>query len=258
MLAAQLARFGLRPGPGSTGFCQRFPLGRQWDQNVIARRPPSLPRRGGAAPVVIIGAHYDSQGVAASGRHFPGADDNASGVAALLELARLLGRGAAPGVDVWIVAFGAEERGLLGSKYFVRHAPVELRRVALMINLDMVGRQLLEGQPVRSLLGNPKDTLGYVISEKRMQANNRLLQRVSKRLGIEVVGIPELILKLSGFLSDSVPFSRSTPTLFVSTSLHPDYGKVTDTPEKIDHAQLGRAVRLVLGVVGELGALERK
>ena len=250
LITGQLHRFGLRAGRLGKGagpdFCQPYRLGALWDQNVVARRPSRPP----GGPLIIVGAHYDSLGLEA-GKPHPGADDNASGVAALMEVARLLGRGAAPRAEVLVIAFGGEERGLLGSKHYVSKAKARgmLGRVRLMINLDMVGRQLLEGQPVRALLGDPTDTLGYVLSDRGSDWTGPLLTRVSKRLGVNVVGIPESFLKLAGFLSDSVPFSPHVPTVFFSTSLHSDYGKLTDTPDKIDHHQIRRTVTLVLGLL---------
>lgn len=246
LLAAQLRRFGLRGGRPGGGFCQAFRLDGRWDQNVVARRPSRPP----GGPLIIVGAHYDSLGVEA-GKPHAGADDNASGVAALMEVARLVGRGAAPRAEVLVIAFGGEERGLVGSKHYVSQSSGDLSRTRLMINLDMVGRQLLEGQQVRRLLGDPTDTLGYVLSDRGSGWTRPLVTRVSKRLGVVVVGIPESFLKLAGFLSDSVPFSPHVPTIFFSTSLHDDYGKLTDTADKIDHGQIQRTVAMVLGLLGE-------
>ncbi len=246
LLASQLLRFGLRPGLEDGSYCQGFRMGEKGDQNVVARRP-STPAGG---PLIIVGAHYDSLGLQ-GGKPHPGADDNASGVAALMEIARLLGRGAAPGVEVLVIAFGGEEKGLLGSKHYVSTASKALGQARLMINLDMVGRQLLEGQQVRALLGDPKDTIGYVVSDRGSDWTQPLLKRTSRKHGISVVGIPEDFLKLSGFLSDSVPFSPHVPTVFFSTSLHDDYGKLTDTPDKIDHSQIQRTVVLVLALMSQ-------
>lgn len=250
LLARRLEAFGLRGGAPGNRFCQPYPLKGRWDQNVVARRPSRPP----GGPLIIVGAHYDSLGLEA-GKPHPGADDNASGVAALMEVARLLARGAAPRAEVLLIAFGGEELGLLGSKHFVAHAAGELRRARLMINLDMVGRQLLEGQTVRALLGDPSDTIGYVLSERGERWTGPLLAAVSKRLGIRVVGIPEALLKMAGFLSDSVPFSPHVPTIFFSTSLHDDYAQLTDTPDKIDHGQIRRTAALVLGVLERKSAL---
>ncbi len=101
----------------------------------------------GAERTIVIGAHYDGLGYGGVGSRAPsdslihnGADDNASGVAALLEIARQLQASDARGHNVLFVAFSGEELGLYGSKHFVKTPPVSAERVSYMINLDMVGR----------------------------------------------------------------------------------------------------------------------
>ena len=121
-------------GPGATG-----------TQNVVALvrgRDPKLRNQ-----FVIIGAHFDHLGRSPQGAMDPekgdairhGADDNASGTAMVLELARLFKRSPAKRSIVF-VAFSGEELGLLGSKWFVEHSPVTLDSVQAMLNFDMVGR----------------------------------------------------------------------------------------------------------------------
>jgi len=88
---------------------------------------------------VIIGAHYDHMGYDKRGRLRLGANDNASGVAVLIELASLLSR-AKPDCNYLFVAFGMEEWGCIGSKHFIRNIPENIGRIKAMINLDMVGR----------------------------------------------------------------------------------------------------------------------
>jgi len=101
----------------------------------------------GAERTLVIGAHYDGLGYGGVGSRTPGdslihngADDNASGVAALLEIARQLQASDARTSNVLFVAFSGEELGLYGSKHFVDALPVPTDRVSYMINLDMVGR----------------------------------------------------------------------------------------------------------------------
>lgn len=101
----------------------------------------------GADETVIVGAHYDHLGYGGEGSRAPGdsaihngADDNASGVAGLLEIARRLEDNGMKANNVLFIAFSGEEEGLFGSKYFVNHPTIALDRVKYMINLDMVGR----------------------------------------------------------------------------------------------------------------------
>jgi hypothetical protein len=94
---------------------------------------------------IVIGAHYDGLGVGdPDGEHpgevHPGADDNASGVAALVTLAAALAEDADFERSIYVVAFSGEETGRLGSEYFVAHAPRDVAKLAAMLNLDTVGR----------------------------------------------------------------------------------------------------------------------
>ncbi|WP_437905834.1 M20/M25/M40 family metallo-hydrolase [Sorangium sp. So ce327] len=247
LLAAYFASLGLRAALPEGDYCQPFERSSIRDQNVVAFLP--APIAGEEAPVVIVGAHYDALGSKTDGTFYPGADDNASGVAALLELARLV---RAPRVNVLLVAFGAEERGLLGSKFFVEHPVIPLKRVALMINLDMVGRQLLEGKAIRWLLGAPHDAMGFIISERGRQRTQELLASAGKATRTPLFGLPESIVLQAGFASDSVPFSAHVPTLFLSTSLHDDYHEPSDTVDKIDDGQMARAVALVFRILNAI------
>lgn len=101
---------------------------------------------------IVIGAHYDHLGMGGASSKKPdtvaihlGADDNASGTAALLEIAeKLAANQASLKRSIMVIAFGAEEQGLLGSKYFTEHPLVPLSQIKLMINMDMVGRMNAE------------------------------------------------------------------------------------------------------------------
>lgn len=97
--------------------------------------------RGSAFPdsVIVIGAHYDSYSEKDPEQWAPGADDNASGVAGLMEMARLL-KGTSPRYTLECVAFSAEEIDLCGSRHFAEQAATEKRKIKAMINLDMIGR----------------------------------------------------------------------------------------------------------------------
>jgi hypothetical protein len=146
-LLLEFMTYGL--GPGTPGYIQTFPLPQGgMSRNVLA----VLPGRGALAQQwVVLGAHYDHVGYDQVSQDsilvYNGADDNASGTALLLEIARYLsehvaGRNMA-GLDrrsVMFQAYGAEESGLNGSKYFCARPTVSMDSVAAMVNLDMVGR----------------------------------------------------------------------------------------------------------------------
>ena len=91
---------------------------------------------------IILAAHFDHLGIR-GGKLYPGADDNASGVAMMLEAARCVTRAPAlPKRSIMFIGFDLEEAGLFGSRYFVAHSPVPLERVVLFVTADMIGRAL--------------------------------------------------------------------------------------------------------------------
>lgn len=248
-IADQFAAFGLPPGPG-TDHCVSFQRGDLKDQNVVAY----LHRNEDAnAPVVLIGAHYDAQGMR-DADVYPGADDNASGVAALLEIARI-SAGRKNGPDLVFVAFGAEEKGLLGAKAYVANPSVPLSRMLLMLNLDMVGRPMLDGSPLRLFITRADETIGYVLGTKDKARTDEVLQRSAQKENRPIIGIPEVVLTRLGFGSDSVPFSPHVPTIFLSTGDHSDYHQPTDTLEKVDYEQIKRTVQLSLTILDEINSL---
>src|SRR5207253_1733604 len=113
-------------------------------KNVLAVLPGSAALRD---EYVVIGAHYDHLGHGGPGSLMPssndihnGADDNASGTSAMLELADVFSKRGSFGRSILFCAFTGEESGLIGSQYLVTHPPVPLDKIAYMLNLDMVGR----------------------------------------------------------------------------------------------------------------------
>lgn len=238
-LAARLAEFGFAPPPRQdSSYCQAFALYDETDQNVVGH----LFGKDEDRPVVLVGAHYDGQGLTPRGEVYPSADDNASGVAALLEIAR---RAAAepPPVDLVVVFFGGEETGLAGSGAWVERPSVPLGKLRLMINLDMVGRPW----PVP-----PTQALGYLPMGREESALEGLARAAAKRSGVETRRLDQLFAR-SDLLSDSERFHARIPTLYVSSGLHEDHHAVTDTVDQVDLDQVERAVRFVLGLLEAAG-----
>ena len=200
-------------------------------QNVVAMIPGRDPALRGE--YVVIGAHFDHLGRSASNALDPaagnairnGADDNASGTAAALELARLFA--ARPARRSIIIAhFGGEELGLLGSQWFVEHPPVALDSLAAMVNFDMVGR-----------LRNDK-LIVYGVGTARELPAILDSANVAPRLAITAVG--------DGFgPSDQSSFyTKGIPVLHFFTDLHADYHTATDHADKINAAGEARVVAL--------------
>lgn len=247
LVARQLASFGLSAREGGD-FCAAFERNGVHDQNVIGR----LAHRGdeNAPAEILVGAHYDAQGERGA-EVFPGADDNASGVAVLLEVARVA---ALRGVerDLVFAAFGAEERGALGSFSYVDAERPNLSKLRMMINLDMVGRPLLDGSPLRLVVPRADEALGFVVGEREKDATRALLDRAAVREDRPIFGIPESFMTRLGYFSDSVPFGPFAPTIFLSDGALGDYHQPTDVADSIDVDQMERAARLVLAIVDEL------
>lgn len=228
LIADQFAQFGAQP-PSADGYCAAFSEGQLTDQNVVAHIAPARAE----CPWVVVGAHYDALGTDKNGVLYPGADDNATGVAVLLELARLIQVGTVrPKVGVALVAFGAEEADLTGSRAYVKRPSVPLSSVSLMINVDMAGRKPA-GYPIigYEVYGRSKTQSAHRV---RMAAADARVRAVAAQLGDR---------------SDSASFAPHVPTVFFCTMVHADYHKPTDTPDRVDFQQTMRALRLVTALV---------
>jgi len=186
---------------------------------------------------VVIGAHYDHLGRGgegslapdAVGAVHPGADDNASGVAAVLGLARAFAAaGGAPRTLVF-VAFSGEEMGLLGSAHYVRRPAHPLERTVLMLNLDMVGRL--------------RERTLYVGGVDSAAGLRELVQAQAGGLTLSLRGDP------FGPSDHSSFYAAGRPVVFLFTGAHADYHRPGDTWDKIDAAGLaevtGFAARIV-------------
>ncbi len=243
-LASEFRRLGLRPAGDGASYYQSLPLATVLNphfkggtgRNVVGL----LPGRERDGAVIVIGAHYDHLGLGGpmSGSLAPdtvavhhGADDNASGTAALLEVARMLAKGPWPQASVLFVAFTGEEEGLLGSNYFAAHAPVPLARVRAMLNMDMVGR-----------LGRGK-LLVYGTGTARQWP---------EILAAADAGRDSLVLTEIGDgygASDHTSFyARDIPVLHFFTNVHADYHKPSDTWDKLDYPGIERVAGLVARV----------
>jgi Tol biopolymer transport system component len=208
--------------------------------NVVARLPADVPAAQRLPGAIVVGAHYDHLGLGgryslAPERHEPhgGADDNASGVAAVLEAARVLAATPARRRDVLFVAFSGEESGVLGSAWFARTPPpgIAMEDLVAMINLDMVGR-MRQNQLIVLGADSAAEWAGLVapICEHA---------RVQCSLGGDGYGP-----------SDQTPFyAAHVPVLFFFTGAHGDYHKPSDTAARINAAGGARVAQIVAETV---------
>ncbi|VAX38957.1 hypothetical protein MNBD_PLANCTO02-1470 [hydrothermal vent metagenome] len=182
---------------------------------------------------IIISAHYDHLGVI-DGRIYRGADDNASGVSMMLEVAHKFSKAKVkPKRSLVFIGFDLEEEMLWGSRWFAAHPPWELNRVKLFITADMIGR---------SLGGLPIETL-FVLGSEHSPLLKKQMDKVGTPDGLEVA---RLGIDLVGSRSDFAPFrDRKIPFLFFSSGIHPDYHSPGDIPEKIKYTRVAKTSELV-------------
>jgi hypothetical protein len=206
---------------------------------------------------VSIGAHLDHVGVAARGegtsRIFNGADDNGSGVVALLEIAEAFATGPRPKRSILLLWYAGEEKGLLGSRLFVERPTVPLENIIVNLNMDMVGRsrQPDDTDPRNRELSGAHEV--YVVGPQIASPDiGAILKRVNDEyLRMELnpmydsLSHPDQLF----FRSDHYSFvSKGVPVVFFFTGLHADYHQVTDTVEKIDYEKMARIARTVFGL----------
>ncbi|HKR58329.1 MAG TPA: M20/M25/M40 family metallo-hydrolase [Pyrinomonadaceae bacterium] len=227
--------------------------------------------------VIVIGAHYDHLGHGGAGSLAPkegeihhGADDNASGVAGVLELARILtSQTPRPRRSIVFAAFSGEEEGLLGSNYYVNHPVVPLANTITMINMDMIGRMKNKSLTVGGM-GTATEWKSLVENANLMQGVTITATNGGGATGAPVAsGMPivvaangqpvvnsdpakqfTLTLNADGYgPSDHSSFyAKQVPVLFFWTGTHEDYHKPSDTADKINYEDESR----ILGVVGRI------
>lgn len=221
---------------------------------------------------IIIGAHYDHLGRGGEGSLAPrsgdihhGADDNASGVAGVLELARIFSAQVPkPRRTLVFIAFSGEEEGLLGSNYYVNHPTVPLTSVAAMINMDMIGR-LKDNKLTVGGVGTAPEWRPWLSQANVPVAMTASMRRPATPITVSERAAPgestanlikdlELTLNEDGYgPSDHQSFYiKKIPVLFFFTGSHEDYHKPSDTADKINYEGEARIVGLVARMVQEV------
>jgi aminopeptidase YwaD len=209
-------------------------------RNVVAIIPGSS--RALRGEIVVVGAHYDHLGLGGFGALDPdstgkvhnGADDNASGTAALLEIGRILAR-RQPARTLVLVAFSGEELGTIGSSYFVHHSvPQPIDSLYAMLNLDMVGR----------------------LRNARLLALGAGTAREFPALLDSLNTPPRFDLRASGDgwgpSDHSVFFATRHPVLHFFTDLHEDYHRSTDDWDKLNVAGIAQVASFVADLAWSL------
>lgn len=221
--------------------------------NLLAQRPGTAPQAG----KIIVGAHYDT----VSGS--PGADDNASGVAAVLEVARLLGPVATPR-RLEIVLFDAEEQGLLGSYAFAER-PENLQDLQGVVVLEMVGYTCktpgCQSRPAGLPLTPPSE-VGDFLAIVGDAEHLPLLQSFEQTRQPQLPALLNLSVPLKGVLTPDLLRSDHSPfwykdigaVMVTDTAFfrNPHYHQASDTPETLDQQFLADTTQLVVNAVQQL------
>ncbi len=198
---------------------------------------------GQSGEYIVIGAHYDHLGLGEQysmapsqiGAVHPGADDNASGAAGVVALARWFASQPKPKRGVLFLAFAGEELGLLGSSFYVNHPALPLKDAVAMINLDMIGR-----------IRDGRVFVGGMGTGSSLKA---LLEDVVKHYDLKID-----FSDVAGYgSSDHTSFTtRQVPVLFFFSGLHGDYHKPSDTWDKITAPETARLLAMVADVGSRL------
>ena len=210
-------------------------------RNVVGLLPGTVPAL--ADETVVIGAHYDHLGRGGRssmdskliGQIHNGADDNASGVAGVLELAAAFARDPAPRKRGYLfIAFAAEELGLNGSAWWASHPTRPIDKVIAMLNMDMIGR-----------VRNNQIILGGIGTSPSFPA---LVDAAAKAAGLELKSTR------SGYgASDHTSFYvKNVPVLFFFSGLHSDYHRPTDDWDRINAAGATKVLAMVYDIASQL------
>lgn len=223
---------------------------KEWTQtgNVAGWLPGTDPE---SQEWLVVGAHHDHLGMGGSGTSsrapdtlavHNGADDNASGVAAVLELAEYFAeKEHRPGFNLLFTTFGAEEKGLLGSAWFVEHSPVALNTIISMINIDMLGRM-------------SEDSVLQIGGVGTSNVSREIVNSANKEFALK------LSLSDAGYgPSDHSSFYlKDIPVFFISTGAHADYHTPFDDIDSLNFEGLQTATRYIASLIGSLDQLETR
>lgn len=241
-LAAELQKLGLQGGGDSGGFYQSFPGGQRNLLGIWEGSDPELKKQ-----FIVIGAHYDHVGYGSrtnslgpTGYIHNGADDNASGVAGLLEVVQAFtSLPQRPKRSILFALWDGEEKGLLGSKHWLQSPTVATKDVVLYINLDMIGR-LRQGKI-------------EVYGSRTSPGLRSLVSRHNSETALAV----DFTWEMKENSDHYVFYERSIPTLMFHTGLHDNYHRPSDDAHLINNDGIEKVARLVFAVAYDVANGER-
>lgn len=205
---------------------------------------------------IIICAHHDHLG---SNRevYFPGANDNASGAAAVVELARAFAAsGLRPRRSILFIVFGSEEEGLLGSHHYVQSPLRPLEKTVAVLNLDMIGQNETPSAQTEGRWHIPADTKNAVnpIGTHYVPELRRLIEAANERVGLKLDFRLDADNSLNIFQRcDHYPFAlERIPAVWLFAGFHPEYHQTTDTVDRLNFEKMVKITRLAMRLAWEL------
>jgi len=235
-IADKLKSYGLTPAAGEGQFIQT--KGNQtW--NVLGKIEGTAEKD----QIILLSAHFDHLGVK-DGKTYYGADDDASGTVAVMELARVLAKQPQPRRTIIVALWGSEEKGLLGARYFLLNPTFPLKDIVANLEFEMIGRPDPKLKPDELwLTGWERTNLGPALAQH----------------GAKLVGDPRPDQK---FFTRSDNYAVAQKGIIAQTvssyGLHPDYHQTTDTVDKIDFQHMDRAIASMIAPVTWLANTEFK
>jgi hypothetical protein len=194
--------------------------------------------------VIVVSAHYDGKGKLNDDIILYGADDDASGTAAIMELANAFQKaynsGLKPKRSIMFVAFDAEEAMLLGSKYFIKNPPLNKKDIVLNVNFDMIGRNDNNDSTFNKSVYCLTNSLKY---SKKLYSNSNVRD-------LEIIK-PRFVKKLlyRNFGDHKTFRKEGIPYIYYGTGIHPDYHRTSDTPDKLNYEKLTNITKHAFDVI---------
>lgn len=231
-LASEFRRLGLLPGGADGTYFQPFRTRRGRDTfNVLGLLPGADPEV--RDEILVVGGHYDHIGLNRNGEICNGADDNASGTAAVLELVEAFSL-APPRRSIVFMGFAAEEQGLLGSRHYCDAPLYPLDQTVAMVNLDMIGRS--------------KDDYLFIGGAGTSPLFRPLIEKTNQEFGFSLE-----VKDPGGAPSDNLSFfNQGVPVLFLFTGIHEDYNQPSDDWDRVNVAGLEKIARFAFEISAEL------
>ena len=206
---------------------------------------------------IVLGAHFDHLGER-DGDVFHGAEDNASGVAVVLEVARVLvARRSELKRSIVVALFDGEEAGMLGSRAFVAKPPIARDRIKVMVNVDMIGRPTIDQEALalpKTALGIQDDASVGLVGTKDRPELRKIVDQACAAEKLEAIAVEDLPAPIASVVEkyaqnrgDNASFEAvGIPAIFLGSGESDDYHKPTDTKEKLDAPLMTRRARMIV------------